>query len=137
MDQFSPAELAELALLADSLLSTQFQYWTWVTFAVVVAVFTAGSRLTQNLRYAVAALYLLATFVLTSRFYDIALSGNAFRDGLLEAGIDVLLPVGWSTIIARGILFGSGTLAALYFLLIARKSSRKDRQASHEVETVE
>ena len=54
MEQLSNAELAELFLIMESAIYTQFEYWLTITFAVVVAAFVAGKRLNRNLRFALA-----------------------------------------------------------------------------------
>jgi hypothetical protein len=120
MDQFSPAELAELALLSTATMDTQFQYWISVTFAVVIAGFVAGERLTRRMRYIAATLYVLATFVLISRFLDSAQVTGSFIDALAETGVDALSGPGSFTAGSRFLLFGVGSVAALFFLLSER-----------------
>ncbi len=117
MEQFSPAELAELAFLARASMDDQFQYWISITFAVVAAAFIAGKRLTQPMRYVIAVIYALATLLLVSRFVNIAPTVLAVITALEEAGVDFIPPVGWTIVGSRYFIFGLGTVAALYFLL--------------------
>ncbi len=128
MEQFSPAELAELAFLARSAMDAQFQYWISITFAVVAAGFIAGKRLTQKMRYAVAVLYALATLLLIARFVSIAPTTNAVIAALEEAGVDIIPPVGWTIVASRYLIFGFGTVAALYFLLGEKHGRESDEQ---------
>jgi hypothetical protein len=121
MEQLSNAEIAELILLARSSMDTQFQYWISVTFAVVVAGFVAGDRLSQGLRYVVATLYVLASLVLVQRFYFTALSTAELGNRLVESGDPIFPPVGLSIQIPRVAVFALGTIAALYFLLLKRQ----------------
>ncbi|MEE8094368.1 MAG: hypothetical protein V3T47_09030 [Gammaproteobacteria bacterium] len=121
MDQYSLAELTELYFAAATLMDTQFQYWISVTFAVVIAGFFAGNRLTKNLSYLAAILYGLATFVLIARFTAAAGTVAMFGNAIVEAGVE-MSRVGLPTRVLRYILFTTGTLAALYFLLRQRRS---------------
>ncbi len=124
MEQLSNAELAELFLIMESAIYTQFEYWLTITFAVVVAAFVAGKRLNRNLRFALALLYALACVVLSSRWLYSALDATDFRAALLASGVELHIP--WVTIISRILLFVLGTLAALYFLLSERARSSED-----------
>lgn len=117
MEQFSPAELAELAFLARESMDAQFQYWISITFAVVVAGFIAGKRLTQKMRYVIAVIYALSTLLLITRFVSIAPTVSAVLAALDEAGVTFMPPVGWTIVASRYLIFGFGTVAALYFLL--------------------
>ena len=115
MDSSSPAELAELWAIYNSAIEAQFEFWLTVTFAVVVAGFVAGKRLSRKRRIVVAILYLLATGVLASRWYYYAADSLIFRDALLEVGVTLSIP--WVTIIFRVSLVALGSLAAIAFLL--------------------
>ena len=117
MDQFSAAELVEIFYLTMTVADTQFQYWITVTFAAVVAGFIAGDRLKKRLRIAAASLYLLASFVLISRFFATALSAGRVAMAMEEMGVDIVRPVGTLVVVARILLFILGTVAALYVLL--------------------
>jgi len=121
MDQFSLAELTELYFIRESGVDIQFQFWLTITFATVVATFVAGNRLDRKLRWVAAVLYLLATAVLVSRWYYLAIEAVAFRTAALESGVPLSVP--WVTIVFRGLLVGVGTVAALWFLV--RKESHK------------
>ena len=101
--------------IATSVADTQFQYWLYVTFAVVVAGFSAGGRLTPRLRYLVAMLYGLASFTLIYRYFGAIVIAVTFTEELLESGVELQFAV-WPLGIARIFLFGLGTFVALYFL---------------------
>jgi hypothetical protein len=84
----SDAELQELTLLSAELMDAQFQYWMSVSFAVIVAVFVAGERLTDRFRLLIAILYTAVSFLFLAR-----LLGSAFHfQILLAAGLDRGLP---------------------------------------------
>ena len=126
MEQYSPAELSELFLQAQALIDTQFQYWMSITFAVVVAGFVAGKRLTLRLRCIVGVLYALATFTLLIRTMTTGADAVAIANTLQESG-SIIFHTGPSIILSRLLLFGLGKIAALYFLLVSRRASELDR----------
>ncbi len=121
MGQYSPAEVAELALLAGASMDTQFQYWISVTFAVVVASFVAGERLSQPMRLLAAILYLLASILLISRFLQFAQTTRMYEIALEDTG-NPTTSAGSLIPITRFLLFGLGTASALYFLFKAKKT---------------
>ena len=118
MGQYSPAELA---LLAGGSMDTQFQYWMSVTFAVVVASFVAGERLSRPMRLLAAVLYLLASILLISRFSQFARTTHLYEIALADAGTPTT-SAGSLIPITRLLLFGLGTASALYFLCMTKKS---------------
>ena len=70
MDQISNAELIELTFSSVALFAAEFQYWMSVTFAVVVAAFVAGERLSKSVRLWVATLYLFVSVLFAARYYS-------------------------------------------------------------------
>jgi hypothetical protein len=114
MDQFSPAELLELLYMRESVIDTQFQYWITITFAVIVASFVAKGYLSNRLRSVVTLLYLLATVVLISRWYYVALDVIGLAAQLQELGAPPNTP--YLTMISRVVLVTFGTSAAVIFL---------------------
>jgi len=115
MDQFSSAELAELFFNRESVIDTQFQYWITITFAVIVANFVAGKRLSLRSRYVISLLYVLAVAVLVSRWSYVADDALKFRQQLEQMGVVLNFPV--FTVISRLALVACGTAATLTFLL--------------------
>ncbi len=126
MEQYSPAELSELFLQAQALIDTQLQYWMSITFAVVVAGFVAGKRLTLRLRCIVGVLYALATFTLLIRTMTTGADAVAIANTLQESG-SIIFHTRWSIVWSRILSFGLGTIAALYFLLVSRRARELDR----------
>jgi len=119
LDQYSAAELVEIFYLARSSMDAQFQFWVSITFAVIVAAFVAGKRLSRTLRVVISVLYLLATANLTLLFIgDAGTALNALRvlasgdaaNLIGRPGSNLLLPT-------RACLLIVGTFAALYFLM--------------------
>jgi hypothetical protein len=62
------AQLLQLYLEVIKDIDTQFQVWLSVTFAVLVASFVAGARLSRGGRVAIAVLYLFGVAVLYLRY---------------------------------------------------------------------
>jgi hypothetical protein len=50
MEELTSIDMVEAYFLASETIDAQFQYWLTVTFAVVVAAFAAGNRLTRPMR---------------------------------------------------------------------------------------
>jgi Ca2+/Na+ antiporter len=115
LDQFSPAELTELYFIRESVIDAQFQFWITITFAVIVANFVAGNRLSGRSRNVVALLYAFAVVVIASRWYYVAVEATQFRQQLHEIGIALSFP--WVTALARIVLVAFGSAATLIFLL--------------------
>ena len=115
MDLFSPAELTELVFTRESVIDGQFQFWITITFAVIVANFVAGNRLSRRSRFVIALLYALAVVVLSSRWYYVAVEVTTLRRQLDELGFVINFP--WVTVISRGVLVMLGTAATVIFLL--------------------
>jgi hypothetical protein len=69
MDAIETSELIDLMLVLRESMDMQIQFWISVTFAVVVASFSAGMRLSFRLRVLSVILYLVATAAFISRWY--------------------------------------------------------------------
>ena len=66
--EIAEVQLLELLLEVNQDIDTQFQVWISVTFAVLVASFVAGRRLTRSARFGIAALYVCASVILYLRY---------------------------------------------------------------------
>ncbi|NNC64832.1 MAG: hypothetical protein HKN84_08620 [Gammaproteobacteria bacterium] len=99
-------------------MDVQFQYWITITFAVIVAAFVAGRRVSQGLRRLMAMLYLLASLALAARFlrFD-SISQSALENLGDHAFVDALNNEGYILPISRMLLYLLGTSAAVWFLL--------------------
>ena len=115
MEALAPAELAELYFLRETVIDDQFQFWLTITFAVIVANFVAGNRLSRKTRYVVALLYTLAVVVLVSRWYYVAVEASQLRQQLGDLGIFFEFPV--ITMVSRVVVVVLGTASSLIFLL--------------------
>ena len=126
MDQISNAELIELQFSSLTLLATEFQYWMSVTFAVVVAAFVAGERLSKLVRVWVAVLYLCVSVLFAAR-YNSTLSvaselGREFALRGLPAAEGPLLIAGLRTVV---FVLGTATVLWVLFWSSFSRSSPK------------
>jgi hypothetical protein len=126
---YTPAELSELTLLAQGLIDTQFQYWITITFAVVVAGFAVGRRLSRMLRFVVAGLYVLTTAILVIRTVTTG-RATSLIVGTLEDSEALLFAFPVSVPVLRMIVYFLGTLAAIYFLVAPTTFVDSDSGAS-------
>jgi len=66
--EIAEVQLLQLFLEVNADIDTQFQVWISITFAVLVATFVAGDRLSRGARFVLAALYMCAAGVLLLRY---------------------------------------------------------------------
>lgn len=113
-------QLLELFLDVNGDIDTQFQVWVSITFAVLVASFVAGGRLSRFARTGLVGLYLCAAAVLLIRYlragsylgyvldlyalYDIEPPGNLGISGVAGLLRMTLFTVG-SAVAALSVLF--------------------------------
>jgi hypothetical protein len=68
METVETADLLELLFMLEASIDVQFQAWMAITFAVVVASYSARETLSLKLRSIVAFTYLVAAFALLARW---------------------------------------------------------------------
>ena len=88
MEALTNGELIELAFVASGHISTQFQFWLSVTFALIVACFVAQDQLGFRVRIALAILYLTATFLIFYRMAASGLNGTRLSNEIEQRGIE-------------------------------------------------
>ena len=115
MDQIPTADLLSLLLTQRGSIDLQFQFWLSITFAVIVAGFVAGRRLDFKLRLLAAALYVLATAHLGTRWMYDGGVGERWVAVLVSRGVDIGIP--WVSVYLRMAVMLLGTVSALVFLL--------------------
>ena len=111
----------------------QIEFWMQATFAVVVAVFFAGDRLSRGIRRVVASLYLVASILAALRWTLFLRRVLFYRGEMTSAGYGDI-PTDWWLVIPVTVLiqlmFVGGVLGTLYF--VARPSA--GRAAAVELE---
>ena len=107
--------LYESLSLADSIL----QLWITATFAVIVATFIAGARVSRVMYRLVASLYAFYAVVLITRYCSSAFQIFYYRNILDQRGFEPWpVPYWVSMIIGSGtfLLMCAGTVAAIWFM---------------------
>lgn len=112
-------ELTSLALDLFRDMDAQIQFWLQATFAVLVAVFFAGDRLTRGLRRLVALLYTAASLLAAARWVLTLRRNLAYRERLTEGGYSdiptdlwLLIPVNLLILF----IFCAGAIGTVRFL---------------------
>jgi hypothetical protein len=114
--------LYSVLAVADSIL----QIWLTVTFAVLVAAYVAGNRITRYLYLLINFLYGFAALILAVRFVSAAYQIYYYRDLLVTNGFAPWpVPRFLSAMIGGGtlILLVGGSIATLWFIHVVRKRS--------------
>lgn len=122
MDQIPTSDLLNLLLTQRASIDLQFQFWLSITFAVIVAGFVAGRRLDLKLRLLAAALYVLASAHLATRWMYDGGVGERWVNVLVSRGVDIGIP--WVAAYLRMAVMLLGTVSALVFLF--RHHHRED-----------
>jgi hypothetical protein len=122
MNDISTSDLLNLVLTQRGSIDLQFQFWLTITFAVIVASFSAGDRLDRKLRVMAAGLYLLATAHLATRWIYDGSVASRWVAVLHARGVDFGIP--WFAVYARMALMVLGTTAAVVFLVWRRDDRR-------------
>ena len=96
------------------------EFWVSATFAVIVARFVAGERLTRRVLQAMTVLYVMATLLSFTRYVLLLNRVTIYQAELVGAGMDPFeqqQPLyGMMATLVLG-LYAGGTLAAVYFLM--------------------
>jgi hypothetical protein len=115
MDQVTTSDLLSLVLAQRANIDLQFQFWLTITFAVIVASFSAGDRLNGRLRMFAAVLYFLATVHLATRWTFDGMVGARWVAVLAARGVDIGIP--WFAVYTRVALMAIGSVAAIALLI--------------------
>ena len=103
-------------------MDAQIEFWMQATFAVVVAVYFAGHRLSVGLRRFIAVMYLAASIQAALRWVLFLRRSIDHREALVALGVSDI-PTTWSLVVSvtvlLAIVFVGGVVGTVYFL--ARK----------------
>ena len=116
MDSISTAELLELIFSANSVLDLQFQFWLAITFALIVATFTAKERLSKKVRLVISFLYLASTIVIFYRWWVSAQIAIEITEEVIARGVTWVAIANPFSGILRLLVFLVGTISTLWFL---------------------
>jgi hypothetical protein len=114
MDSIPSADLMELVLIQRDAFHDQMEFWITATFAVIVASFVAGHRLSVRYRLVLAVLYILTTAMLLARWVHDGREMLALIEELQNRGIPYDIPVTFALL--RFLVMLGGTLTALAFM---------------------
>jgi hypothetical protein len=116
MDSLSTAELLEVAMNFRNSLDNQFQYWLTITFAVLVAGFVAGPKLSTTHRRVITILYFLAAALFFTRTLVDVRNFGIYIQAATERGAEWYSTLAPMLIGGRSILYILGTSITLWFL---------------------
>ena len=105
-------------------MDSQISFWMQSTFAVVVAVYFAGHRLSLGFRRFIALIYLAASVQSAMRWSLLLGRTISYRDQMIERGMSDIPTTWWlvgSVSILIIVIFVGGVLGTVYFL--ARKDT--------------
>ncbi len=115
MDTLTSSDLITFMLAQRESMDAQIQFWISVTFALVVVSFSAGEKLSFQLRMLAGMLYLLATYTFVARwihdYSEMALMLQEINSRGLVEFTALTFPAA-----ARFLLVIMGTLTAMVFL---------------------
>ncbi len=123
MESIDSADLLELVLLHREALSSQTQFWLTSSFAVIVASFVAGPRLTGRYRIFIGLLYLLVTVYVFGGLVIVSRELVPIFEELQSRGISAQIPIIAAS--SRVLLLLFGTFLTLVFLYQDQKRSGK------------
>jgi hypothetical protein len=127
----SEYELTSLVFALFRDMDSMIQFWIQATFAVVVAVFVAGDRLSRWMRGTIAVLYLIASVQAALRWVLIVTRADAFRARMVaDSFADIPTHGGLVLLISAliSVMFVGGVLGTVYFVARPR-AGRPDPKA--------
>jgi 4-amino-4-deoxy-L-arabinose transferase-like glycosyltransferase len=130
----SEYELTSLVFALFRDMDSMIQFWIQATFAVVVAVFVAGDRLSRWMRGMIAVLYLIASVQAALRWSLIVSRVDAFRARMVADGF-ADIPTHWGLVqlitALIFVMFVGGVLGTVYFVARSR-AGRADAKALNQ-----
>jgi hypothetical protein len=112
-------EYIQLLSYMTANINDQFELWLTITFAVIIASYIAGHRISKNLKYCFAALYLSVSTLLLLLLVQTVSSAQSiagtpqFQFGITEQDAGVSSVIG----ILRLLVWTGGSVVALAFIL--------------------
>jgi hypothetical protein len=130
----SEFQIRQLLFNSNTIIANQFQFWMAVTFAVVVATYTTGSRLRVWVRHCLATLYIAAVATFYLRYWGAARSFAVQYHQLRQMGADLGgIPQGLPRFdgILRQFVMLAGTVFAVFLIYrpTAAQPPDDDREA--------
>lgn len=120
METISTAELIELISILSSAMDSQFQYWLAVSFALIIAGYMVGDKMSKRVRFVLTLLYILVTIVFLGRWAFTAVNIGMLTNELLARDVS-WLRMGGTLWITRVMVMLGGTVASVWFFYIGYK----------------
>ena len=124
--EIAEVQLLQLYLDVNQDIDTQFQVWISITFAVLVASFVAGPRLSRVARLAIAAMYVSAALILYLRYIRAASYIPYTIDLFRQYQVALPQTVGQLAYELRRALFGLGSVITALAVLVPRLGHRRE-----------
>jgi hypothetical protein len=115
----SEYELLSLVFDLFREMDAQIRFWMEATFAVVVAVFFAGPRLSRSMRRLIAVLYLAASGLAALRWILTLRRNVVYRERLIAGGYSEVPTDPWllgPIVLLILVIFVAGVVGTMYFL---------------------
>lgn len=113
----------ELTVLVSELrrdMDSMIEFWMQATFAVVVAVFVAGDRLSRWIRGMIVGLYLIASLQAAVRWVLFVRRTDDYRERMAAQGF-ADMPTDWALVFIITallfLMFAGGVLGTIYFVM--------------------
>lgn len=124
MDETTVAELIQLLQNESASIDTQFQLWTTITSAVLIASFAARLHLSFPLKTVIAVMYLLASATIVLRYANDASQFEFLMGELRNRGVDY--PSFIDLRVLRVPVYSVGTLATVAFLFFRSANQMRE-----------
>lgn len=124
MDETTVAELIQLLQNESASIDTQFQLWTTITSAVLIASFAARPHLSFSLKMVIAVMYLLASATIGLRYANDASQFEFLMGELRNRGVDY--PAFVDLRFLRIPVYSVGTVATLAFLFFRSNARARE-----------
>ena len=122
-------ELLELLKAANEEVDANFQFWLSASFAVLMAFFFAGDRISGYIRWVVVLLYVTSTTLFVYRIIAAGGMATRVRVALEDIGSDFLTIGSETSALVIGGSFMTiilvGTIATVYFCIFSKKFIKK------------
>lgn len=121
----SEFELWQLYDTFQRTVTDQFQFWMAATFAVVIASYTAGHRLSVWARSAIAVIYAVAATLFFVRYMGASDFPGEIAQQLREVGGELTVPSGLLPSRLRRIVMIGGSLLAVILICVPTIADRR------------
>lgn len=117
-------ELIELVTYTVTTINAQFELWITITFAVIIASYIAGHKLSRSLQYLIATLYALVSVLLFAMLVGaVRFMGRFDAGGLFASEVDLLQ---YFIGLLRVVVWVLGSVATLIFIFKGQNEPQRE-----------